>query len=151
MSVPEPEQARARASLLAQQGRGRFTGYKPYGHLRDYARAFDVAILPYRKREPTFSGSSTRFYEHLATCRPMLATRGFEELLHKEPLLTLTDSTEEMVKALESLNAARFGDGFEDARWKASHSETWEARASAMKEAINQRCRNLSEDLKDVA
>jgi glycosyltransferase involved in cell wall biosynthesis len=151
MAVAEPEQSRARAALMARQGRVRFTGYKPYGHLRDYARALDVAVLPYRKREPTYSGSSTRFYEHLATCRPMLATRGFEELLHKEPLLKLTDSTEEMVTALERLHAARFRDGFEEARWKASQSETWEARASAMKEAISERCPQLHDALKDVA
>lgn len=151
MPVPDPEQSRARASLMAQQGRIRFTGYKPYGHLRDYARAFDVAVLPYRKVEPTFSGSSTRFYEHLAACRPILATREFEELLHKEPLLRLTDSPEEMTEALEHLNAAHFLDGFEDARWKASQTETWEERASAMKEAISQRFPHLHEALKDVA
>ena len=34
--------------------------------LAAYARAFDVAVLPYRRVEPTYSGSSTRFYEHLA-------------------------------------------------------------------------------------
>ncbi|MEK6280451.1 MAG: glycosyltransferase [Acidobacteriota bacterium] len=136
MGVLDLEQERARAALMAQLGRVRFTGYKPYGTLRDYARAFDVAVLPYRKIEPTYSGSSTRFYEHLATCRPMLATRGFEELLHKEPLLRLANSTEEMVKELELLAGADFHDGFEEVRWKASQKETWEERALAMKEAI---------------
>lgn len=149
--ILEIEQQKARAALMAQQERIRFTGYKPYGSLRDFARAFDVAVLPYRNVEPTRSGSSTRFYEHLATCRPMLATSGFEELLYKEPLLTLGDSAEEMVKELERLKIAGFRDGFEELRWKTSQNETWEARAAAMKEAISQRFPLFQEVLKDAA
>lgn len=151
MPVNDPEQKKARAAVMKHQGRIRFVGYKTYGSLRDYARAFDVAVLPYRNVEPTYSGSSTRFYEHLAACRPMLATRGFEELLRKKPLLRLADNAREMVNALESLKDADFHDKQEESRWKVSHSETWEARAFAMKEAISKRCPCLNEDLKDVA
>lgn len=137
MPVVEPEQERARAALMSQRGRVRFTGHKPYGTLRDYARSFDVAVLPYRKVEPTYSGSSTRFYEHVATCRPMLATRGFEELLHKEPLLKLVDSASELVHELEILRSRNFRDGFEELRWRASQTETWEARASVMQRYVS--------------
>lgn len=136
MPVDDPAQRRARRTLQELGGRVRFTGYKPYGMLRDYARSVHVAILPYRKREPTFSGSSTRFYEHLAACRPMLATPALEELLHKEPLLRLVHSAEEMVVELEKLRAQDFRDGYEEMRWKASQKETWEARARVMKKAL---------------
>ncbi len=136
MAVAEPSQQRARRGLMMAGGRVRFVGPRPYGSLQDYARALDVAVLPYRKREPTYSGSSTRFYEHLAACRPMLATRGFEELLHKEPLLRLADTPSEMVLALEDLRAKGFRDGYEEARWRASQSETWEARAATMRAAL---------------
>ncbi|HEX8847113.1 MAG TPA: glycosyltransferase [Pyrinomonadaceae bacterium] len=139
MPVLDPEQEQARAALLAHRGRVRFTGYKPYGSLRDYARSFDVAVLPYKKIEPTYSGSSTRFYEHLATCRPMLATRGFEELLHKEPLLRLVETAPEMVAALGALRDVGFNDGLEGLRWRESRQETWEARARAMTEALDGR------------
>jgi hypothetical protein len=139
MPVLDPEQEQARAALMAHGGRVRFAGYKPYGSLRDYARAFDVAVLPYTKVEPTYSGSSTRFYEHLATSRPILATRGFEELLHKEPLLTLIDTPSEIVAALGSLRDADFSDGHEELRWRASQHGTWEARASAMTDALGSR------------
>lgn len=142
MPVPEPKQNQARHSLMKQGGRVRFVGYKPYCALRDYARAVDVAILPYRKREPTYSGSSTRFYEHLAACRPMLATRGFEELLHKEPLLKLVDSAEQMAVEIETLQRSGFRDGYEEMRWRASLNETWEARASAMRKALEARVSN---------
>jgi len=136
MGIDDPEQSAARESLLRSGGRVRFAGEKPYGELKDYARALDVAILPYQKREPTYSGSSTRFYEHLAAGRPVIATRGFEELLHKEPLLRLAGSSEEMVAALEHLRSTSFSDGYEELRRVASASETWENRASRMIEAL---------------
>jgi glycosyltransferase involved in cell wall biosynthesis len=132
MPVSDSKQGRCRAHLMKRGGRVRFTGYKAYGQLRHYARAVDVAVLPYRKREPTFSGSSTRFYEHMAACRPILSTMGFEELLHKEPLLELVDSAEDLAQALNHLKATGFRDGREQLRWETSHAETWEARAQAM-------------------
>jgi len=136
MNVADPLQRGARSRLQQLGDRIRFVGEKPYGLLRDYAGAVDVAVLPYRKCEPTYSGSSTRFYEHLATGRPMIATRGFAELLDKEPLLRLIDSAGEMVSALDELRALNFRDGYEAQRWIVSQNETWEARAQQMRSAL---------------
>ena len=116
-----------------------FVGAKPYGDLVNYARGVDVAILPYFRREPTFSGSSTRFYEHLAACRPMLATRGFAELLQKEPLVRLVGDATEMCSALESLRASEFSDGQETSRWRESYRNTWQVRAQTMQSALASR------------
>jgi hypothetical protein len=139
MNVIDPLRRDARRRLQQMGGRVRFLGEKPYSQLKDFARAIDVAILPYRKCEPTYSGSSTRFYEHLATGRPMIATRGFEELLHKEPLLRLIDSADEMTSALDELRACNFRDGHEQLRCQTSQNETWEMRAAAMMSALHQR------------
>ena len=127
------EQDEARAWV---QQRGRFIGAKPYGELQQYARSFDVAVLPYRKKEPTYSGSSTRFYEHLPAGRPMVATRGFAELLEKEPLLTLVDTPEQAAEAMERLRAMGFKDGCEVARWEASRLGTWQERARMLRRSI---------------
>lgn len=116
-----------------------FTGAKPYSGLQEYARSFEVAILPYTKMEPTYSGSSTRFYEHLAACRPMLATRGFAELLEKAPLLELVDTPSEIEGALCRLRDAGFQDGHEIARWEASRRGTWTERARALVLALEER------------
>ena len=116
-----------------------FAGSRPYGELVHYARGIDVAILPYFRREPTFSGSSTRFYEHLAACRPMLATRGFAELLHKEPLIRLFSDATEMVAELERLRASNFSDGHEELRWRESYQNTWQVRAQTMQAALDVR------------
>ena len=138
-AIRDPKQRDAR--LWARQN-ARFVGMKPYAELQAYARCVDVAVLPYIKKEPTFSGSSTRFYEHLAAGRPMVATRGFAELLEKEPLLKLVDTSEEMAAALQSLRAQAFRDGHETERWEASKLGTWEERARMMRDAL--RVRNQS-------
>jgi glycosyltransferase involved in cell wall biosynthesis len=139
MAIRDPAQLERRSFLTNMHGRVRFVGEKPYGELKDYARSIDVAILPYKKREPTYSGSSTRFYEHLAACRPIIATRGFEELLRQEPLLRLLDNSYELTEVLECLHATSFSDGHEEQRRRASQNETWENRASKMIAALSDR------------
>jgi hypothetical protein len=133
MAVADAEQRQARQQLQQRGGRVRFVGYQPYARLAEFARGLDAALLPYLRREPTYSGSSTRFYEHLAACRPMFATHGFAELLHKEPLVHLVGSASEFVDRIKQLRQSRWSDGVETARWQASHNETWEARALAMR------------------
>lgn len=139
-AIADPQHAAARERLLAMGGRIRFAGARAYGDLKHYARSIDVAILPYRKREPTYSGSSTRFYEHLAACRPMIATDGFEELLHKEPLLLIAQSADQIVAILEDLRGQDFHDCQEEARWAQSLKETWETRARCMMGRTAERC-----------
>jgi glycosyltransferase involved in cell wall biosynthesis len=137
MKIADAGQRAARQHLIGHGGRVRFTGAKPYGALCEYVRALDVALLPYLKSEAVFSASATRFYEHLAACRPILSTRGMDELLHKEPLLKLVDNAGTAIAELERLRDLDFRDGYERARWKASAEGTWEARARAMVSAAD--------------
>lgn len=134
--IADPAQHAAREWTKAN---ARFVGMKPYRELQSYARSVDVAVLPYRKKEPTFSGSSTRFYEHLAAGRPMVATHGFAELLEKKPLLSLVETAEEMLQALALLKEKGFQDGYETMRWNASKQGTWEERAQTMRRALQSR------------
>ena len=134
----DAEQARARDAVM-RSPQARFLGFRPYGELCHYARAFDVAMMPYRKREPTFSGSSTRFYEHLAAGHPILATPGVAELQEKQPLVRLVSSPQSAVSALEELRATGFEDGLRNVRWQASHNNTWQSRAETMHSALTVR------------
>jgi hypothetical protein len=88
--------------------------------------------MPYRKHEPTYSGSATRFYEHLAACRPILSSRGFHELLSKEPLLKLVNDGEDVARELQLLKSTGFRDGVEELRWRASQDGTWLVRARTL-------------------
>jgi glycosyltransferase involved in cell wall biosynthesis len=135
MEIADSAQASAREKVIGHS-RTMFTGLKPYDDLHHYARAFDVAVLPYSRIEPTYSGSATRFYEHLAACRPMIATRGVEELLHKEPFLHLIDTASELAIAMNSL-LIHPQDGVEKSRWTLSQSQTWKNRASTMISALD--------------
>jgi hypothetical protein len=136
MEIADAERQRARQRVLQMGGRTRFIGMRKYGELQTYARGFDAAVLPYRRHEPTFSGSCTRFYEHLAAGRPMFGTRGFAELLEKEPLIKLFDTAGELAEALGTLRRNGLRDGLEPARWAASRTGTWDARAAQMVEAL---------------
>jgi glycosyltransferase involved in cell wall biosynthesis len=113
-----------------------FIGMKPYGELQKYARCLDAAVLPYLKKEPTYSGSSTRFYEHLAAGRPMLATRGFHELLQKQGLIYLVDTAEELAESAQRLLELNFRDGHEVDRFLATQHGTWSFRALTMRNAL---------------
>ena len=135
LPISDTAQETARTRVMGNE-RAHFVGAKPYGELQAFARSFDVAILPYLKTEPTYSGSSTRFYEHVAACRPMLATRGFAELLEKPPLLELVDTPEAMLAGLERLWEVGFRDGWETARWEASRQGTWEERVRTLMGAL---------------
>ena len=66
----------------------------------------------------------------------MVATRGFAELLEKEPLLKLVDTPEQVAGAMEHLRASGFRDGQEMERWKASRLGTWQERARTLRGAI---------------
>jgi hypothetical protein len=82
-----------------------------------------VALMPYKEHEPTFSGSATRLYEHLAATRPILSSPGFHELLSKEPLLKMVETAHEFAAAVESLRKTAFRDGYEELRGKDEPSE----------------------------
>lgn len=136
--IEDREQARA-YDAVRRHKRSLFLGRKAYGELCHFARAFTVAVLPYKRREPTFSGSSTRFYEHLAAGHPILATPCVSELLAKEPLLRLVPTAEAAVEALENLRQNGFEDGQRLARWEASRHNTWRVRAATMRTALAER------------
>ena len=138
MEIEDPVAKAAREAVMAHQ-RTAFVGRKPYGELASYARSFDVAMLPYKRCEPTYSGSSTRFYEHLAACRPMIATPGLEELTRKVPLLALVNNAEEAANALDQLRAKNFDDGRAKMRWEASRDGTWQVRARTVRQALAER------------
>ena len=144
MHIADPR-ARSARNAVIHRPNAHFIGRQPYGDLAAYARAFDVAVLPYKRCEPTYSGSSTRFYEHLAACRPMIATRGLEELSRKPPLLRLIDTAEQLASALQDLHSLDYDDGLLATRWQASQQGTWQVRAQTVQDALSERLATLSD------
>jgi len=116
-------------------------GWRPPESLFKYARACDVAVLPYRGSEPTKSGSSTRSYEHFAASRPMVASNGVDELNERSQIVKICDSSAKMIEALLDLRNNNFTDGFEEARWKFASQNTLSVRV----EMIFSRLQELGE------
>ncbi len=135
MPIRDRSQRKARAWVMGHD-RTTFAGMQPYTELFRFARGIDVAVLPYNLREPTFSGSSTRFYDHLAACHPILATTSVFALRSKEPLLKLVRDAEQAAEVLVDLRDREFDDGWRAARWEASRSNTWRDRASVMQSTL---------------
>ena len=69
----------------------------------------------------------------------MIATRGFEELERKTHFLTLVNSADQAIEALELLRNKDFDDGLQTRRWIESKGNTWQARAISMQIALQDR------------
>jgi hypothetical protein len=135
MPIRDRRQRKARSWVMEHE-RTTFAGVQPYTELYRFARGVDVAVLPYNLREPTFSGSSTRFYDHLAACHPIVATTAVFALRSREPLLKLVRDPGEAAEVLTSLRDRGFDDGCREARWEASRTNTWRDRAHKMQSML---------------
>ena len=144
MPVRDEAQRQARRRLLNRGGRIRFVGKKPYDQLLRYARGLDFGIIPYSKAEPTSFGSSTRLYDHLASCRPILTNRNVPIPATVEPLVHLFNSADEASALIEALRGRSFDDGAVTARWVRSQTETWQHRAFAVFRALENRVRKAA-------
>ena len=74
MTISGPAQRRARAALLEHGGRVRFTGSNHTVRCNNSRGHSMSPFFPTVSANRPTPGSATRFYEHLAACRPMLAT-----------------------------------------------------------------------------
>lgn len=139
MSIQDEAQRRARQRLMEGGGRIRFVGRKPYEELFRYARGLDFGIIPYSKATSTSYGSSTRLYDHLASCRPILTNRNVPVSPALEPFVHFFNTSAEAVTMIQQLHGRRFDDGAATSRWKRSQTETWQHRAFTIFRALERR------------
>ena len=117
------------AGLRSRTHQVQFTGYQPYETLYECGRSLDVAIMPYASNSLSAYGSPVRLFEHIAATRPILATSAYPQVLEYRDLLTVADTADDMVRALETLREQDFDDGRCRLRWEAARQHTWRARA----------------------
>ena len=82
-----------------------FTGPKPYASLGRWARAFDVAIIPYRLTRQVLNSNPLKLREYLATGKPVVGvaipeTARFADYVH------IAGSQEQFLEAIEHALAA---------------------------------------------
>ena len=101
-------------------------GAKPYDQLPRYVAWFDVCIIPYRLNKTTLVSETVKFYEYLATGKPIVST-ALPPLKRWSDVVYLADSPEEFIECIEKAlqeppsSAAR--------RRQLARENTWDARA----------------------
>lgn len=109
-------------------------GAVPYTALRSYTRYFDVAMIPFRVNDLTNSVSPVKFFEYAAQEKPILSSDIHEMRAYQCNMVQIYHDYEELVGKLYQL--LKQVDRTE-LRQIASEN-TWEIRATAVLERINQ-------------
>jgi glycosyltransferase involved in cell wall biosynthesis len=82
-----------------------FTGPKPYRTLARWARAFDVAIIPYKRTRQVLNSNPLKLREYLATGKPVVGVP-IPETVHFGDCVRLAGSPEEFLAAIENALAS---------------------------------------------
>ncbi len=103
-----------------------FVGPQPYHDLPSWAKAFDVAIIPYRLTRQVLNSAPLKLREYLATGKPIVAVPA-PEIERFAGLVRLARGPEQFIVAIEE---ALSGDTEWDRarRIDATSAMTWEAR-----------------------
>lgn len=111
-----------------------FVGSKSKEELPNYLKGFDVCLNPFRQNELTRMVSPLKFYEYLASGKPIVSTKmpGVEEF---SDIIQIASNKEEFLKAVEfSLDFE--GETKKQQRLKISRENSWENRVEFMAEKI---------------
>jgi len=103
-----------------------FTGPQPYESLAGWARAFDVAIIPYRRNQQVMNANPLKLREYLATGKPIVSVHT-PEVDRFVPHIRMAATPDEFLAQIE---AALAGDpaAARDARLASIAGMTWDAR-----------------------
>jgi glycosyltransferase involved in cell wall biosynthesis len=122
-----------------------FAGPQPYTTLPNWAKAFDVAIIPYHRNRQVMNANPLKLREYLATGKPVVAVSTPEIDKFREHVYIASDR-EEFLQHLEralafDATAARNG------RIDAVSGMSWDARVDAVIETIWERMRQAGHDV----
>ncbi len=101
-----------------------FLGRRPYAELPEFAKGFDVALLPFRINALTLAANPLKVREYLAAGLPVVSTAVPE--VEATGLCRIAATPDEYVDQIEA--ALREGGGPSGARSRAVAGESWEAR-----------------------
>lgn len=115
-------------SALAALPNVRLVGAQPYETLPAWAKAFDVALIPYRQTQQVKNANPLKLREYLATGKPVVSARNaeIEKFAH---VVAIADTREQFLAACE---AALAGDapGAASDRVAAVADQSWDNRVA---------------------
>jgi glycosyltransferase involved in cell wall biosynthesis len=114
-----------------------FVGPQPYCSLPSWAKAFDVAIIPYRMTRQVVNSAPLKLREYLATGKPVVAVPA-PEIERFAELVRLARGPEQFISEIED---ALFNDTEADRarRIEATSAMTWDARVGEVVEIVEHR------------
>lgn len=115
----------------------RFHGAVPRAELKQYARAFDVCIIPAPDNDMSRGRDPIKLYEYLAAYKPVVAAH-MPQLRHT-PYVRVVSNTDEFIAAVDAARRERIHARVLD-EFLAQH--TWGARAETFLELMEQMLRN---------
>lgn len=112
-----------------------FLGLKPNAMLPQYLAQFDACLNLFAKSDLSKDVSPLKFYEYLATGRPIISTRQPDQILQYAPLIEIADSAEAFIcacaRAREDQTPERTA-----ARIEAGRGCSWNSRVAQMCEVL---------------
>ena len=114
-----------------------FAGPQPYRSLPAWAKAFDVAIIPYRLTRQVMNAAPLKLREYLATGKPVVAVPA-PEITRFAGLVRLARGADQFINAIEHVLASDT-DADRARRMAATSSMTWDARISEVVDIVERR------------
>ena len=110
----------------------RLLGRKPYADLPRYAKAFDVALMPFKMNELTLASNPLKVREYLAAGLPVVSTAIPE--VERLGVCRIGKDAGEIVREIAAAITA--GAGPSEVRAAQVRGEGWEARVEEMEEIV---------------
>ena len=104
----------------------RLVGAQPYETLPNWAKSFNVAIIPYRQNQQVQNANPLKLREYLATGKPVVSTFN-PEVARFGTLVRLATDVESFIQAVDAAVAER-DPAAQQARLAAVKNATWDAR-----------------------
>ena len=114
-----------------------FLGLKPNEQLPQYLAHFDACLNLFAKSDLSKDVSPLKFYEYLATGRPIVSTRQPDQILQYAPLIKIADSPEEFIAACEA-SLTDTAPERTKARIEAGRACSWDSRVAQMCEILQE-------------
>ena len=114
-----------------------FLGMKPNEQLPQYLANFDACLNLFAKSDLSKDVSPLKFYEYLATGRPIVSTRQPDQVMQYAELIEIADDELSFTDACQrALDSGSDGAG---ARINAGRESSWDSRVAQMRQILNEK------------
>ncbi|MGH8172431.1 MAG: glycosyltransferase [Rhodanobacteraceae bacterium] len=124
----------------------RLAGAQPYATLPEWAKAFDVAIIPYRINRQTVNANPLKLREYLATGKPIVSVRN-PEIEKFADWVHIADNRASFLAALESALGDDTPEAAE-ARRRVVAKDTWDHRVETIVARVGSELARRSAEIK---